>query len=116
VPDDRGQPQERARRIGLNEAVFREFNERLEEVGRGFDLRMLDLVCECGDAECTERIRMSVEEYEQLRTDPRQFAVVPSHEAPDIEDVVERKGDYDVVYKRAGGPAELARETDPRSP
>jgi hypothetical protein len=106
---------ERGRRIGLNEAVFREFNERLETAARSLDLRMLDLVCECGDAGCDERIAMSVEEYEQLRSNPLHFAMVAGHELAGVETVVERKGTYNVIRKSVGEPAELARETDPRS-
>ena len=42
---------ERTRRIGLNEAVFREINERIEELAAGFKVgEGLDLICECGNA------------------------------------------------------------------
>lgn len=115
MDDDRRQSQEQGRRIGLNEAVFREFNERLRGVAGDFGLELLDLVCECGDADCTARIAMSVQEYEQLRSDPLRFAVVPGHELAGFEEILERRGAYDVICKRAGEPAELARETDPRS-
>ena len=41
----------REERIGLNEAVFREVNERIEDLAETFDLKApLDLICECGDA------------------------------------------------------------------
>jgi hypothetical protein len=33
---------------------------------------------------------MRVDEYERLRHNPRRFAVVPGHELPDIEAVVEQ--------------------------
>src|SRR2546426_243641 len=40
----------REERIGLNEAVFREVNERIENLAETFDLntQALDLICECG--------------------------------------------------------------------
>lgn len=107
--------EERDRRIGLNEAVFREVNERLEELAEAFDLPTLDLICECGDATCEARIVMPVEEYEALRSVPTQFAVVPGHVIPDVDRLLERRGGYDVVVKREGAPAEVARETDPRA-
>jgi hypothetical protein len=106
---------DREGRIGLNEAVFREFNERLEEVARGFELRALDLVCECANADCTDRITMAIAEYEQLRSDPRQFALVPGHELPELEEIVARRDDYVIALKRVGEPAEVAEATDPRS-
>ena len=48
---------DRAERVGLNEAVFREVNERIEDLAEKLDLedRPLDLVCECGDANCVEQ-------------------------------------------------------------
>ena len=51
----------REERIGLNEAVFREVNERIEDLAETFDLKTqsLDLICECGDAACVERITMT---------------------------------------------------------
>jgi len=74
-----------------------------------------DIVCECGEAVCTERISMTFDEYEQLRTDGKQFAVRPGHESLDIETIVEDHGGYLVVRKDAGRAAELARESDPRA-
>ncbi len=108
---------ERMRRIGLNEALFREVNERVEGLARDFGVEdePLELLCECGNAACVERIRMATPEYRELRSDAARFAVVPGHEEPDVERGVERRGGYDVVQKAPGDPARLAAETDPRS-
>jgi hypothetical protein len=107
----------REERIGLNEAVFREVNERIESLAETFQLtgEPLDLVCECGDAKCVQRITMSPAEYEELRADGRQFAVHPGHEASDVETVVGRRKGYDIVQKDRGVPERLAEETNPRS-
>jgi hypothetical protein len=43
------------------------------------------------------------------------FAVVPGHELPEIETVVERHPAYLVVEKRQADAEEVALETDPRS-
>jgi hypothetical protein len=104
-------------RIGLNEAVFREVNERIEDLAENFELRdeALDLVCECGDAGCVRRISMTRAEYEELRSDPRHFAVHPGHEYPEAEEVVARRKGYDVVSKNEGAPERIAEQTDPRS-
>jgi hypothetical protein len=108
---------ERARKMGMNEALFREVNERIEELADTLGLRgeLLELVCECGDASCTQHIRMIAQEYESIRKDPTLFAIFPGHEQPDVEDVVANHDGYDVVRKHAGGPAELAKSTDPRT-
>ena len=108
---------ERVHRIGLNEAVFRELNDRLEELEETFrpGRDELDLVCECGDADCGERLRLPRLDYRRLRSDSRLFAVVPGHEIPDVEDVVEQHETFDVVRKREGEPARVAVESDRRS-
>ena len=76
---------DRDERIGLNEAVFREVNERINELAEHFGLedQPLDLVCECGDPNCVDRISMSRAEYERLRSDPTHFAVHAGHEQPE---------------------------------
>jgi hypothetical protein len=108
---------ERARRIGLNESVFRRVNEQIEalseRLGQPFG-RPLDLICECGNIDCAERIQMRPDLYERLRGDPVLFAVVPGHERPEVEEVVSKAGGYDVVRKRPGVPEQVARETDTR--
>jgi hypothetical protein len=108
---------DRSERIGLNEALFREVNERVKGINDGFGGRLeeADFVCECGDSECTDRIRMPLAQYEGLRSDPRRFAVKDGHEITDVERVVDRHGAYVVVEKRAGTPAAIAEQTDPRS-
>jgi hypothetical protein len=108
---------ERERRIGLNEAVFREVNERLRGLNEAFGTitEKMEIVCECADPGCTERITMSVAEYEELRSEPDRFAVVPGHAVPtDVEEVVAHGTGWEMVRKRPGGPAELARETTGR--
>ena len=109
--------EERATRIARNEVLFRELNERLNELQETFDVfsERADFVCECGDVSCAEQITMSFGEYEQLRADPTLFAVKPGHEIGDVESVVEKRKGYDVVRKTAGEPAKLARAEDPRS-
>lgn len=108
---------ERERRVGLNEAVFRQVNERIEGLNEAFGAitETMQVICECGDASCIEQITISFPDYEELRRDPTRFAVVPGHEDERFERVVERHGDYDVVEKDEGEPARLAERTDPRS-
>src|SRR5262249_45518395 len=105
---------ERERRVGLNGAAFREVDERIEEVAESLWLdQLLDLVCECGNPECVQQITMTRSEYELLRSEPTRFAVFPGHEITDVEIVEQRKA-YNVIRKREGAAADVARETDPR--
>jgi len=107
----------REARIGMNEAVFRDVNERIQDVASTFDATSgpLDLICECGDATCVERISLRSDEYERVRSDPHHFAVASGHVVPDVEEVVESRPGYDIVSKSKGIPAEIAQKTDPRS-
>jgi hypothetical protein len=108
---------QRERRVGLNEALFRHINERLEGVNEalGWISGRLHLVCECGDQGCVDRITLSGAEYEELRADPTTFAIVRGHDDPSVESVVEERGEWVVVRKQAGDPAEVARRTDERT-
>jgi hypothetical protein len=108
--------EERDARIGRNEVLFREINERLEGLQEAFDslAERADFVCECGNVACTEQITMSLAEYERLRSNPTWFAIKPDHEVPDVEDVVEKRQGYDIVRKHDGVPADIARAEDPR--
>jgi hypothetical protein len=105
---------ERERRIGQNEALFREVNERIERLSQTLQATdSITILCECGDASCTEQIEVSLPEYERVRQDPTLFFVVLGHEQTDVEDVVEQGEGYTVVRKTDGA-AEVARERDPR--
>jgi hypothetical protein len=108
---------ERARRIGLNEAVFRQVNDRIEDLADTFGManKKLDLICECGNATCSDRIEMDRADYEAIRSDSATFAVVKGHEIPDVEEVVDRRPAYHVVRKRPGDARQVAEETDPRA-
>jgi hypothetical protein len=108
---------DRERRIGENEALYRAVNERIEELNRAFGelTETMSVVCECGDAACAEQIEIAIPEYEDVRAEPTHFVVLPGHEIADVEDVIAHRDGYDVVRKRESGPAEVARESDPRS-
>jgi hypothetical protein len=49
-----------------------------------------------------------------VRAGAAQFVLVPGHEIPAIERVVERAASY-VVVEKVGDAAEVAEETDPRA-
>ena len=104
-------------RLAKNEALFRDVNERVKsfDVAQGASGdKEWEFLCECADPDCTERISMSLREYEAVRSSPITFAVVPGHEIADVEKVVQRKDRFLVVEKQAGGRG-IARTTDRRS-
>ena len=104
----------RDRRLAQNEILFRQINERLAG-GYGDSLPpALELVCECSDRECLKVLSIEAAEYEWLRQNPRHFAVLPGHEAPAVEDVVERHELFVVVEKHAETHQQV-EATDPRT-
>ena len=106
---------ERERRIGRNEALFREVNERLRDLNHEWGLNeLMEIVCECGDLGCTERLTISAARYEEVRSEATWFAVIPGHDIATVEQIVARHAGYDIVQKRAAEAALIAEETDPR--
>jgi hypothetical protein len=110
--------QEHEKRAGKNQSLFRDVNERVNEVNKahGLWVTLSDWICECADETCTERIELTPQQYEQLRKTATQFAVAPSkeHVVPDVEAIVEQHQRYWVVEK-VGEAAAVAEELDSRS-
>jgi hypothetical protein len=107
----------RKERIAKNEAAFRFLNEQLRGGVHGSLQREEDrpgFVCECGDQYCEAVIHVPLEKYEEVRSDPALFLLVPGHEIPDTEDVVEQEETYAVVRKHADV-RPILDETDPRA-
>jgi hypothetical protein len=109
--------EDQGKRVGLNESIFRQVNEQIESLNRdlGTDDTTMTVICECANGECTERLQIQVSQYEKVRADPRCYVIVPGHELPEFESIVESGDGYHIVQKREGTAAALAEETDPRS-
>ena len=91
---------DRRERLAKNEALFRDVNERVEEIATEHARpETVEFLCECVDIECLARVELSVETYEQVRADSAQFVVTPGHEQLEVEDVVDRQPHYVVVRK-----------------
>jgi hypothetical protein len=108
---------DRQRRLGRNEALFREVNERIERVSQSLQVatESFKILCECGDTSCTDQLEVSLPEYERIRRDSTLFFVRPGHEQPEVDDAIEHTKNYDVVRKKPGEAAEIARDLDPRA-
>jgi hypothetical protein len=107
---------ERGRRIGVNEALFRAVNEQIETLNQRLaGVGDMDIVCECGTATCVERVSIPPAEYERVRKDAHRFVVVAGHVAPDYEVVLEDHGGFQVIEKVRAAPERIAEETDPRA-
>jgi len=82
-------------RVGHNEGIFREINERAEEIGTALD-RPTEFLCEW------------------TRARARHFLVLPGHEQLEYERVVDQGNGWLVVTK-IGVAGEVADDEDPRT-
>ena len=96
-----------------NQSLFRDLNERLDEVMQEPDSEQ-DFFCECADRECNEMVAVSRSEYELVRSVSTHFVIARGHEIPEVENVVmHAKGGFSIVEKIERA-AEIARLLDPR--
>jgi hypothetical protein len=110
----------REQRVGENESRFRLVNERLrdhviEDAERhGEHADGLAVLCECADVDCTDKIQLPLATYEWVRSAPARFIVVPGHQVPSSERIVEDKVSY-LVVEKFGDARAAASELDPRT-
>jgi hypothetical protein len=105
---------DRAERVAKNEILFRQVNERILQIeGDRWRVDPVDFMCECGDLNCMRVVQLSLEDYERVRADATHFGVIPGHELPDVERVVETHSSFLVVEKR-GEMRWQAEAADPR--
>jgi hypothetical protein len=109
----------RAVRAARNQALFREVNERVQQINDAFEslLPRGDWVCECADQGCIERLSLTHEEYEAVRANGARFVVAPhmDHFFPEVEAIVERHERYWVVEK-VGAAADVVRQHERMRP
>jgi hypothetical protein len=99
-------------KVGRNQALWREVNERIKAVAETSG--DMEFLCECARLECTETMSMSMAEYERIRSSPTHFTIKVGHEFGEFERVVET-GDGYVVVEKKGAAAEEVTKLDPRS-
>ncbi|HSC93215.1 MAG TPA: hypothetical protein VLB86_16300 [Gaiellaceae bacterium] len=104
------------RRAATEQAVSRDANELVEEIGSAWKepSDMLEVRCECSRPGCRATLRLSLAEYESVREDPRHFVVLPEHADASVDRVVGSIRRYALVEK-VGAAADVAEETDRRS-
>ena len=114
---------QRQKRQARNEALVRRVNEKIEQLdhqaaGSADDDMTFEFHCECGRADdpdgvsCEEYVELTLREYEEVRSQDDRFALVPGHETPELEDVVQRTDKFVIVDKKPE--AEPIVEDDPR--
>ena len=95
------------------QALFRDVNEEIRRIAERFAVdEALQLVCECGQGDCSARLSVSAEEYEAVRRFPTRFVTRADHLCED-ERVVKEFGAC-VVVEKIGDGAQSAILLDPR--
>jgi hypothetical protein len=88
-------------RVEKNERLFRDLNERIREVSESLlaEGEPVEFICECARESCLDRLKLTPDQFAEVREDPTWFFVVPGHEREDVEVVVERRAGYAIVAK-----------------
>lgn len=80
-------------------------NERhvLADIGRRAVDALIVLECECTHTVCDQRIELTREQYEPIRSSAARYAVYPhdAHVEPRVDEVVDRHVSYWVVERQA---------------
>jgi hypothetical protein len=105
-----------AERVAKNDATFRDANEGIAAAARRAAFDRVPFICECAEPTCTTIVRLTLDEYEQVRSSPRHFLSAPGHEetAAGLGAVVARAEGY-VVVEKLGEAGEIVEQLDPRS-
>jgi uncharacterized protein YicC (UPF0701 family) len=110
---------ERERRLTENELLFREVNERIDDVAAelGGGESAYEFLCECSRSDCVERISLTVRQYREIRARARVFVVAEGHEIAEIERVVGRVAPGVAAVEKTGEAGrEVEKRTRPRPP
>jgi hypothetical protein len=100
-----------AERAARNEEIFRGVNERIEEGAEHHGVTAsLPFHCECGRLSCVGKIEIPPREYERVASERYRFVLIPGHDDPAIERVVERHPAYVVAEKVGDAREQIDRD------
>ena len=72
-----------AEKIARNNSVFRDANDGIEEAATSFGFPPEDwapFICECSNPRCAEIVRLTLDQYRYVRSNPRWFIHAIDHE------------------------------------
>lgn len=103
-------------RIALNQATFREANERINAAAGAYAVDIpAPFICECANPTCSEIVQLELSEYEEVRADSRHFFNVPGHQAAaqGAAAVVAERDGY-VIAEKTGHAGDVVEALDER--
>jgi hypothetical protein len=100
----------REERVARNEELFQEVNRHIERLEEKLgEPKTFAVLCECGKKRCLDTLEVEPAVYQRVRSNPLLFFVVPGHEDPDVERVVEQTPAF-LVVEKTGRAARVVRE------
>jgi hypothetical protein len=100
----------REERVARNEELFQVVNRQIVKLEETLGSRKtFAMVCECSKKHCLDGFDVEPAVYQRIRTNPVLFFVVPGHEDPEVEKVLERTAQY-LVVEKVGRAAEVVRD------
>lgn len=96
-------------RLVCNQMLLREVNDRIADIFGGADEvfdeifvgedALTEFLCECSNSDCTATLALSLLEYRGIRSSPNLFVLLPGHETPEVDRVVEAHATFSLVEK-----------------
>jgi hypothetical protein len=89
-----------AKRAAQNEEAFRGVNEQIERGGERHSVASpMRFYCECDRVACFETVELRTDEYRRILEHRYCFVIVPGHDDPRVERLVEEHDTHCVVEK-----------------
>ena len=105
-------PDRALEQVAARQQQRREFNQRLA----GLETQTFEATpyrCECGLIACGAAIRLTREEYFEVRSDLRRFVVFADHVMPDVDRVLTRRRGWAVIEQSERFVTEVTTEPSP---
>ena len=105
-------PDRALEQVAARQQQRREFNQRLA----GLETQNFEATpyrCECGLIACGAAIRLTREEYFEVRSDMRRFVVFADHVMPDVDRVLTRRRGWAVIEQSERFVTEMTTEPSP---
>ena len=95
----------REERLVENQMLFRTANDRLDERTEAYSREgpLVPFLCECPDDACFGRVEMTHQQYQEVRSHPDRFVIMPGHLTGDHERIIEDHDTFLIVENASLG-------------
>ncbi len=92
---------DRDQRLRENEERFRRGNHAIEHAAArmGGCEELIPFLCECSNGRCLATVSVRGSDYARLRDKPHHYILLPGHETPGVDIVIDTLGEYLIVEK-----------------